>query len=127
MSSFDPQAIYALLQSQGAIEPMEGGPAFWSRPPQALDRLGRAWLLSEFRCDADWPSWERHPAGDELVYLLEGEVEMLIEQDDGLQRSRLSGRGAVIVPRGCWHTAKVSAPSRLLFITWGEGTEHRPV
>ncbi len=124
--SIDPEQLYALLRAGGAIEAMPGGAAFWSRLPQELDALGRAWLVSEFCCNEDWSSWERHPGGDEFVYLLDGEVEMLIEQAGGLQRTRLSGRGAVIVPRGCWHTAKVAAPSRLLFITWGEGTEHRP-
>lgn len=124
--SIDPETTYALLQSEGAIETMPGGAAFWSRPPQELDALGRAWLVSEFCCSTDWPSWERHPGGDEFVYLLEGEVDLLIEQDGGLQRTRLRGCGAVLVPRGCWHTAKVSAPSRLLFITLGAGTEHRP-
>ena len=32
----------------------------------------------------------------------------------------------VVVPRGTWHTATVHAPSAGLFITAGEGTQHRP-
>lgn len=51
-----------------------------------------------------------------------------IEQDDGEQAIPLSEPGAyAIAPRGLWHTAKVSEPSRLLFITPGEGTEHREI
>jgi hypothetical protein len=26
-----------------------------------------------------------------------------------------------------WHTARILAPSRMLFVTLGRGTEHRPV
>jgi hypothetical protein len=32
-------------------------------------------LVATFAFDADWPTWERHPAGDELVCLLSGEVD----------------------------------------------------
>ena len=32
----------------------------------------------------------------------------------------------VLVPRGTWHTAKTSTRCRMLFVTAGEGTEHRP-
>ena len=35
--------------------------------------------------------------------------------------------GAVVVPRGVWHTARIRAPSRMLHITLGAGTETRPV
>jgi hypothetical protein len=31
------------------------------------------------------------------------------------------------VPRGTWHTTKVHAPSSMLFITPGEGTQNRPL
>jgi hypothetical protein len=32
----------------------------------------------------------------------------------------------VLIPRATWHTAKVHIPSSVLFITPGEGTQHRP-
>jgi hypothetical protein len=31
----------------------------------------------------------------------------------------------VLVPRGIWHTVRVHTPSSVLFITPGEGTQHR--
>jgi len=67
-----------------------------------------------------------HPNADEFVYLLSGSVELLLEQALGVKSVALQGRGAVVVPRGIWHTAKVLAPSRMLFVTMGAGTEHRP-
>jgi mannose-6-phosphate isomerase-like protein (cupin superfamily) len=94
---------------------------------ESLERLGSHWLVSEYTFDADWPNWEMHPAADEIVYLLSGEAELLLELPSGLQTVHLLDRGAVVVPRGVWHTAKVPRPSRMLHVTMGRGTESRPV
>ena len=124
--SFQPDATYALLDAAGGIRTQPGGAAFWCQPSEALDALGRDWLVSEFACEGDWDSWEMHPAGEELVYLLEGDIEFLMELPDGVCARRITGRGAVVVPRGVWHTARVFQPSRMFFITRGAGTQHRP-
>jgi len=123
---FQPEAVYALLHSTGRVRQQAGGPEFWGQPPEALDALGHDWLVSEFSCDADWANWEMHPEGDEFVYLLNGDVEFLLELPEGLHAERIEGRGAVVVPRGVWHTARVFRPSRMFFITRGAGTQHRP-
>ncbi len=36
-------------------------------------------------------------------------------------------RSAIVVPRGEWHTARVFEPSEAIFVTRGDGTEHRPL
>jgi mannose-6-phosphate isomerase-like protein (cupin superfamily) len=123
---FRPEHIYALLDSTGRIRQQPGGREFWGQPRDALDALGHDWLVSEFACDGDWGSWEMHPNGDEFVYLLDGYIEFHFELPEGVTTQRIEGRGAVVVPRGVWHTAKVFRPSRMLFITMGAGTEHRP-
>jgi mannose-6-phosphate isomerase-like protein (cupin superfamily) len=122
----DPSHTYVHLAADGAATSLPGGEAFWSLPDAQLDRHGQSWLISEFECASDWPSWEMHPHADEFVYLLSGTANMLLELPDGVQSVALHGRGAVVVPRGVWHTAKVSAPSRMLFVTMGAGTQHRP-
>ena len=122
----DPALEYILLGTNGATAVVDGGEKFWSLPPGQLEKFGHGWLVSEFTCTEDWPNWEVHPEGDELVYVLEGDVEFLLEQPEGLQRIRVQGRGLVIVHRGLWHTARVHAPSRLLHITMGAGTRQRP-
>ncbi|MBW8846856.1 MAG: cupin [Burkholderiales bacterium] len=124
---FLPEAIYALLDSRGGILQQPGGREFWSQPQEALDALGHDWLVSEFACDGDWGSWEMHPDGEEFVYLLQGDIEFQLETVEGVVAQRITGRGAVVVPRGVWHTAKVFQPSRMFFITMGAGTQHRPV
>lgn len=69
-----------------------------------------------------------HPDGEEFVYLLDGDIQFLMETPDGvLSSQRITDRGAVVVPRGVWHTAKVYRPSRMFFITKGAGTKHQPV
>jgi mannose-6-phosphate isomerase-like protein (cupin superfamily) len=122
---FDPSETYIHLTASGFAERLQGGERFWSMPGPELDRLGRGWLVAEFDFSSDWSNWEMHPEADEFVYLLSGEAVMLLEQPAGIQQVRLSGRAAVVVPRGTWHTAKVSAPSRMLFVTMGHGTQHR--
>ncbi len=73
-----------------------------------------------------WPTWERHPAGEELVLVLEGHIELIQEIDGEEVRTDLRGGQAVVNPPGVWHTADVHEPGRGLFITPGAGTEHKP-
>ena len=80
-------------------------------------------LISCHSFEKDWDSWENHPHGDEVVLLLKGNVTFLLQLDDG-QRSIVLGQMGdyTIVPKNTWHTAKVHSPSKVLFITPGEGT-----
>ncbi|OYU42136.1 MAG: cupin [Burkholderiales bacterium PBB4] len=122
----NPQHTYVHLAEDGVATPLPGGDAFWSQPESEIERYGGGWLISEFAFAADWPNWEMHPNADEFVYLLSGSVELHLELPDGVQKLPLNGSGAIVVPRGIWHTAKVTAPSRMLHVTRGAGTELRP-
>lgn len=122
----DPEQTYLHLAENGQGTEVPGGPAFWQLPPEEIARFDQGWLVSEFVCNEDWGNWEMHPQGDELVYLLSGDVELHLELPEGLRTERITGRGAKLIPRGVWHTARVFAPSRMLFVTRGEGTRHRP-
>ncbi|MDH3747025.1 MAG: hypothetical protein OER97_02365 [Gammaproteobacteria bacterium] len=89
------------------------------------DFKGRT-LISSFAFADAWPTWEMHPAGDEFVCLLDGDVEMTLALPDGDKTVRLSESGAfVLVPKGIWHTANPHRPTRMLFVTPGQGTENR--
>ena len=39
-------------------------------------------LVSTYSFDADWPTWEIHPAGDEIVCLLSGEARLILDHGD---------------------------------------------
>jgi len=123
----DPEKEYLHLDADRRISVVPGGEAFWSLPESEMEKFGHGWLVTEYAFTTDWPSWEMHPVADELVYLLSGDAAFLIEQPQGIQTTHLMSRGAVVVPRGAWHTAKVFAPSRMLFVTMGSGTQHKPV
>jgi len=122
---FDPTETYVHLTANGVAERLPGGERFWRMPEPELDRFGRGWLITEFEFSSDWPRWEMHPQAEELIYLLSGAAVLLLERPFGLQEVPLSGRAAVVVPKGTWHTAKVSQPSRMLFVTMGHGTRQR--
>jgi mannose-6-phosphate isomerase-like protein (cupin superfamily) len=124
--SLNPQRTYVHLAENGAATQLPGGEEFWSMPEADMERYGNGWLVSEFEFATDWPNWEMHPNADEFVYLLSGSVEVHLEQPDGLRKVALNGSGAIVVPRGIWHTAKVVAPSRMLHVTRGAGTQVRP-
>jgi quercetin dioxygenase-like cupin family protein len=52
---------------------------------------------------------------------------LLQRQADGTVTSVRLGAGQYAInPPGVWHTADVEGPSTAVFITAGEGTQHRP-
>ncbi len=84
-------------------------------------------LVSLFRFDGDWPGWEMHPAGDEVVVCLSGTMELIQELEDGTHvHTRLCAGEYAVNPPGTWHTADIEGEATGLFITAGEGTQHRP-
>ncbi|HEY0962563.1 MAG TPA: hypothetical protein VGE69_09415 [Pseudomonadales bacterium] len=85
------------------------------------------YLVTTATFDSSWTSWEQHPNGDEIVILLNGAVDFILETPDGPHRLEVRQPGEyAFVPKGTWHTANPLQPTTLLFITAGEGTCHRP-
>lgn len=83
-------------------------------------------MVMIFDSEGPWTSWERHPAGDELVVCLAGRVTM-IREIDGEPDPVVIGPGeAMVNGPGVWHTADIDGKARILTITPGLGTEHRP-
>jgi mannose-6-phosphate isomerase-like protein (cupin superfamily) len=125
MTAFDPTSTYVCLAPDGAASAIEVTPQFWATIGERAElREGR--LVSAFHSDGDWPHWEMHPHGDEVLVLLSGQMTMIFD-DGGNERSVVLEQGrACIVPRGTWHRATVQAPGVLLAITYGRGTQHRP-
>ena len=84
-------------------------------------------LISFYEFESDWRTWEKHPKGEEFVYLIEGEVELILETD-GVTSDLVMDKANsfIIVPKDTWHTANVRKPTKMLFVTPGDGTEIRP-
>ena len=121
---FDLETIYLVLADGPGVERIEVGPDFWQTIDQRDDLAGR--LVAIFRYDADWNAWEMHPDGDEIVVLLSGAVDLVLDEPGGERTVELRDRAAAVVPRSVWHTANVLTPSEALHITRGAGTAHRP-
>jgi len=122
-----PDQIYVHLDADGVATPVAGGNEFWSLPRKEIEKYGRGWLISEYEFSEDWKTWEMHPVADEYVYLLSGELELHLDEPNGLRVITMQDRAAVVIPKGIWHTAKVKKTCRMLHVTMGEGTEIRPV
>jgi quercetin dioxygenase-like cupin family protein len=84
-------------------------------------------LVSMCTFDASWNSWERHPAGDEVVVCVAGAIRIVQERDDGsTETTELQAGEYAINPPGVWHTADIDGSATCVFITAGMGTDHRP-
>lgn len=84
-------------------------------------------LVSEYLFTENWAGWECHPNGGEFVYCLSGKLILFQELSDGrVETTALKAGEYAINPPGVWHTADIEGETRALFITAGEGTQHRP-
>lgn len=126
MTSFDPLATFVHLPDGPDATLLEVTPDFWAKLAARTDLHGGR-LITTNRFAADWTSWERHPAGDEIVIQLSGAMDFVVDEGGRERTVPLRGRAALLVPRGLWHTARVLEPSEAIFVTRGEGTEHRPL
>ena len=102
--------------------------SMWPASMLAKSRMAseKGRLLSALVMSADWKNWEMHPAGDEMLYMLEGNAIFVLELPDGTKEVDLAAGRLLVIPAGVWHTARVSGPARLLALTPGLGTQHRP-
>lgn len=84
-------------------------------------------LVSLYRFDSPWESWEMHPEGDEVVLCIEGAMTIHQQLADGSEATiALAPGDYAINPPGAWHTADTDVSTLALFITAGIGTVHRP-
>jgi quercetin dioxygenase-like cupin family protein len=127
MTLLDIASTFVALDDAGGARALPVTPDFWEA--LTTDRLGKfSRMVSSYSFDGDWTSWEKHPAGEEFVCLLEGDVDLVLQQSGGETIIKLNRPGSfVIVPVNTWHTARARKPSKMIFITPGQGTENKPV
>ena len=118
---------YLRLRPDSTIEILSGGNEFWGQLMKGeLGNFRNEYLVTTSAFSQDWPSWENHVNGDEIVYLLSGKCEFLLELPDGTAGIVVDKPGQYVkVPKNTWHTAKTTVPTTMLFITAGEGTQIR--
>jgi len=102
------------------------GPAIYEELDRRFEGFKGRRLVAAHHFDRDWPSWEIHPAGDEVVVLLSGAATFVLGEGAQQRTVKLTQPAEfVIVPMGTWHTARVEEAATMLFITPGEGTQNR--
>lgn len=126
---FDKSAAFIHLGLGGRAELLEGfswDPAYleaYSARTEPDGPDGR--LVSLLAHEADWTGWERHPAGDELVFVISGRMTVIYDLEGAEHRVDLGPLEGVINPAGTWHTADVAEAGTALYVTPGRATEHR--
>ncbi|HMF82461.1 MAG TPA: cupin domain-containing protein [Acidimicrobiia bacterium] len=123
--SFDLTTTYVQLEDGPEALAIEVDDEFWDTIDRRPELHGGR-LVGTFHNAQDWDIWEMHPAGDEIVCLLSGAIDVVLEEDQGERLVVLEAGQTCIVPRGVWHRAVVHEPGDTLHITRGAGTQHRP-
>ena len=117
---------FAVLQPDLAVKPVPLSPTLYPDLDKNFNGFANHVLVSVHEFSEPWATWERHPVGDEIVMLLSGEVRMSMRIASSNQTVVLKEAGSyLIVPKDTWHTASPVLPTRLLFVTPGQGTENK--
>jgi quercetin dioxygenase-like cupin family protein len=100
--------IGARARSEPQVTSFEWYEGYGERHAGELDE-GR--LVSLFRFEESWTSWETHPCGEEVVCCVQGHMTLHQELPDGGKQSVELGPGNYAInPRGTWHTADADEP-----------------
>jgi len=127
-STFDLINTYVHLKDGADAAPVAVGDDFWATIDKRTElQSGRLVTLFHIQSTDEWVHWEMHPAGDEIVCLLSGAIDLILQEGERERILELRSRAAGIIPRGVWHRAIVHTPSDVLFITRGAGTQLRPI
>ncbi len=99
---------------------------FRGRTPQSTmaDRKGSGARLATYRDGTLFATkfagkghWERHPTGDELIYVLDGTGTLEIVGEDGSQFFALRAGMIAVNPQGAWHRFHSSEGVTVMFAT----------
>jgi len=114
------------LDGAGGAQPIESSRSFW-RGGAAAQRYERVLGAFDFRSGEDLHSsmQEMHPEVDEVLLVLSGALDVLVEERGHERKIPLEASQAAIVPRGVWHRLVMRRPGRLLFINNRKGIQTR--
>lgn len=69
---------------------------------------------------------ERHPDGDEILYLVSGRVKVVFLDSDEEDIDVAPGDG-LVVPKGVWHRVDIIEPSQIVYLTPGPNNQFKPL
>lgn len=98
-------------------------------PPEVLKKAFRT--LSEYRNGgiyagryAGFSEWERHPHGDEIVMVIEGETTLILLEGQEEKRIVLHQNELVVVPENTWHRFESPKGVKIMTVT-PQPTDHQ--
>jgi mannose-6-phosphate isomerase-like protein (cupin superfamily) len=121
----DPAETYLYLADGGAVERLDLDGSFWEDLTSGKLDLDQGRLMMATDMSRNMEHWEMHPDGEEILVAQSGAFDIIIEGDLGEPVRLDPERPATVIPRGVWHRINVVEDGRLLFITYGRGTEHK--
>ena len=101
------------------------GPSFSRYIAEHCSKDAPGRLIMIEKSPITWDTWECHPAGDEIVIVLEGKGEFIQQTSAGEIRIPVSSGDTLINPKGVWHTADVIQPIKAVYITPCPETHHK--
>lgn len=126
LTGFDLLENVIHLSADGAASNIAIDEGFWGKIGDR-EELHEGRLMGAFRIIDDPDHWEAHPAGEEILFLISGSMDVVLKQDGKEHVVQLRDRGACIVPRGVWHRQVIHRPSEFVFVTPGKDTQRKPV
>jgi mannose-6-phosphate isomerase-like protein (cupin superfamily) len=133
-TGFDLCTAYIHIDEGGEAVVIEDAGKLWaelmSGDPRSADAArvaGGGWLMAAFHMTEDPPAWEKHPEGAEILFLISGAMDVVLEEQAGDRVVQLRPGTACVVPRGVWHRQVLAGPCNLLALTYGRSTQHRPI
>jgi mannose-6-phosphate isomerase-like protein (cupin superfamily) len=118
------------LSDGPGVQPLHADKALWQR--MTSDRALSAGRMSGVEAvrtndDVHASKWERHPNGDELLCVVSGRIDVVLEEPSGERVIPLEPLSALIVPQGVWHRLLVKEPAVLVGVTRPADTQLRDV
>ena len=107
----DLHRTYVYLTDGADARAVEVDERFWAEIG-ARAELHDGRLVCQFAMRSDWDHWEMHPGGDEILVLLSGRLDLVLDAEGGERIVELRAGRTCIVPAGVWHTARVREPAK---------------
>lgn len=128
MEPIDLTETYIHLATGPGVAEIPVDDTFWATVDERTElHTGRLVMAGE--TTTDWDGWEMHPDGDELIIVTSGAIRLHVdhpERPDLETPVDVAAPNMVVMPAGAWHTVDVIEPARVMTVTWGRGTGHRP-
>jgi len=124
---FNLSSVFVHLKNSGDAETVALTPAFWRDSSSGKHTYDRLLGVFEFRSAEDLHSsmQEMHPEADELLFLVSGAIDLILDEANGERIVSVETGEAAIVPRGVWHRLVMREPGKLLFVNSRTGMQGR--